>query len=339
MVMVFCQQSNGELHRVGLELVGKASELGAMLNAPVTAVILGKGIRHLAPILIQHGADRVVIVEDPLLETYNVDLYTKALFQVTEHERPEVLILGATQLGRELAPRLAARLKTGLTADCTNLEIDPETRLLLMTRPAFGGNLMATIVCPSHRPQMATIRPGVFPVLNPNPQRHGEVVEFKVKISAEDTLLKLEHVIPKIKMDVDISNAQIIVAGGRGIGSKNGFETLKELAELLGGTVAGSRAAVENGWIERDRQVGQTGKTVRPKLYIAVGISGAVQHLAGMQNSKFIVAINKDPDAPIMKIANLGIVGDWRQILPRLIQSLRKSTDKQLTKESVSSIS
>ncbi|ODN29958.1 electron transfer flavoprotein subunit alpha/FixB family protein [Fervidobacterium thailandense] len=339
MVMVFCQQANGELHKVGLELVGKASELGRDLNAPVTAVILGNDIRHLAPILIQHGADRVIIVEHPLLEAYNVDLHTKALFEVIEHERPEILLLGATQLGRELAPRLAARLKTGLTADCTNLEIDPETKLLLMTRPAFSGNLMATIVCPSHRPQMATVRPGVFPIPTPNPQRHGEIVEFKVRISLEDTLLKLEDVILKVKRDADISNAKIIVAGGRGIGSKDGFETLKELAELLGGTVAGSRAAVENGWIERDRQVGQTGKTVRPKLYIAVGISGAIQHLAGMQDSEFIVAINKDPDAPIMKIADLGIVGDWKQVVPRLIKSLRKLTDRQLTEESVSLIS
>jgi len=322
--VVFCQQENVNLHRVGLELLGKAAELAKEIDTKVTAVTIGKEIDCLATTLIQYGADKVVLVQNELLEIYNADLYTKALHEVVEKEKPEILLIGATQLGRELGPRLAARLKTGLTADCTQLEIDKESKLLLMTRPAFGGNLMATIVCPNHRPQMATVRPGVFELKAPNLSRTGEVVEYVPSIRWEDARIVVEDFFEKIKEDVDISQAQVIVSGGRGIGSAEGFEKLRKLADLLGGTVAGSRAAVDNGWIEKDRQVGQTGKVVRPKLYIAVGISGAIQHLAGINESTYIVAINKDADAPIMKVADLGIVGDWRPIVNELIKQLSK---------------
>lgn len=322
MIMVFCQQEDGELHRVGLELLGKAQQLAQDLETQVTGVLVGNHISHLAPVLIQHGADRVILVHHEILEHYTVESYTKALEEVIRSENPEILLLGATQLGRELGPRLAARLKTGLTADCTQLEIDKENKLLLMTRPAFGGNLMATIICPNHRPQMATVRPGVFPMPQADAKRKGQIVEYVPKFDDFVCKITVEEIVRKIKRGTDITEAKIIVAGGRGIGSKDGFEMLYELAQLIGGEVAGSRAAVDNGWIEKDRQVGQTGKVVRPKLYIAVGISGAIQHLAGMQESEYIIAINKDPEAPIMKIADLGIVGDWKEIVGRLIKKL-----------------
>jgi electron transfer flavoprotein alpha subunit len=329
MIMVFCQQDGGNLHRVGLELLSKAVELAKDIDAKVTAVTVGSNISHLATTLTQYGADRVILIKSELLEMYNSDLYTMALSEVVEKEKPEILLIGATQLGRELGPRLAARLKTGLTADCTQLEIDKESKLLLMTRPAFGGNLMATIVCPNHRPQMATVRPGVFELHTPNAGKLAEIVEYTPSISFEDARVVVEEFFEKIKEDIDITQAQVIVSGGRGVGSAEGFEKLRELANLLGGTVAGSRAAVDNGWIDKDRQVGQTGKVVRPKLYIAVGISGAIQHLAGINEGTYIVAINKDADAPIMKVADLGIVGDWRPIINELIKKLSKKASEE----------
>lgn len=328
MIMVFCQQDGGNLHRVGLELLGKAVELAKDIDAKVTAVTIGSNINHLANVLAQHGADKVIIVKSELLEMYNADLYTNALYEIVEKEKPEILLIGATQLGRELGPRLAARLKTGLTADCTQLEIDKESKLLLMTRPAFGGNLMATIICPNHRPQMATVRPGVFDLHTPSVEKSPEIVEYIPSINFEDARIVVEEFFEKIREEVDITQAQVIVSGGRGIGSAEGFEKLRELANLLGGTLAGSRAAVDNGWIEKDRQVGQTGKVVRPKLYIAVGISGAIQHLAGINENTYIVAINKDADAPIMKVADLGIVGDWRPIVNEFIKKLSKKASK-----------
>jgi len=328
MIMVFCQQDDGNLHRVGLELLSKAVELAKDIDAKVTAVTVGSNINHLATTLTQYGADRVILVKSELLEMYNSDLYTKALSEVVEKEKPEIFLIGATQLGRELGPRLAARLKTGLTADCTHLEIDKETKLLLMTRPAFGGNLMATIVCPNHRPQMATVRPGIFEPHTSDTVKSAEIVEYTPSISFEDARVVVEEFFEKVREDLDITQAQVVVSGGRGVGSAEGFEKLRELANLLGGTLAGSRAAVDNGWIDKDRQVGQTGKVVRPKLYIAIGISGAIQHLAGIQEGTYIVAINKDADAPIMKVADLGIVGDWQPIVNGLIKKMSKKASK-----------
>jgi len=329
MIMVYCEQRNGELLNVGLELIGKAVELSKNLDGEVTAVVCGNKITHLSDKISQYGATRVIIVEHPLLEKYTVDAYTEALYQVISSENPDILLIGATFTGRELGPRLAARLKTGLTADCTNLEIDPESKLLLMTRPAFGGNLMATIICPERRPQMATIRPGVFPLPKTDIQRKAEVYILTPKLSEEDIKVKIQQIIAKVRKHKDITAERVIVAGGRGVGSKENFELLEELAELLGGGIAGSRAAVDEGWLSKDLQVGQTGKVVRPKLYIAVGISGAIQHLAGMQESEYIIAINKDPEAPIMKVADLAIVGDWKPIVRRLIQQLKQTMDIQ----------
>jgi len=329
MIMVYCEQRNGELLNVGLELVGKAVELSKDLDGEVTAVVCGNKITHLSEKISQCGATRVIIVEHPLLEKYTVDAYTEALYQVISSENPNILLIGATLTGRELGPRLAARLRTGLTADCTNLEIDPESKLLLMTRPAFGGNLMATIICPERRPQMATIRPGVFPLPKTDTQRKAEVYVFTPKLSEDDIKVKVQQIIAKVRRHKDITAEKIIVAGGRGVGSKENFELLEELAELLGGGIAGSRAAVDEGWLPKELQVGQTGKVVRPKLYIAIGISGAIQHLAGMQESGYIIAINKDPEAPIMKIADLAIVGDWKPIVKRLVQQLRQSMNVQ----------
>jgi len=327
--MVYCEQRNGELLNVGLELIGKAVELSKDLDGEVTAVVCGNKITQLSDKISQYGATRIIIVEHPLLEKYTVDAYTEALYQVITSENPDILLLGATLTGRELGPRLAARLRTGLTADCTNLEIDPESKLLLMTRPAFGGNLMATIICPERRPQMATIRPGVFPLPKPDTQREVEAYVFTPKLSEEDIKVKVQQIIAKVRKHKDITAEKIIVAGGRGVGSKENFELLEELAELLGGGIAGSRAAVDEGWLPKDLQVGQTGKVVRPKLYIAIGISGAIQHLAGMQESEYIIAINKDPEAPIMKIADLAIVGDWKPIVRRLIQQLKQTMNIQ----------
>ncbi|AFG35261.1 electron transfer flavoprotein subunit alpha/FixB family protein [Fervidobacterium pennivorans subsp. shakshaketiis] len=329
MIMVYCEQRNGELLNVGLELIGKAVELSKDLDGEVTAVVCGNKITQLSDKISQYGATRIIIVEHPLLEKYTVDAYTEALYQVITSENPDILLLGATLTGRELGPRLAARLRTGLTADCTNLEIDPESKLLLMTRPAFGGNLMATIICPERRPQMATIRPGVFPLPKPDTQREVEAYVFTPKLSEEDIKVKVQQIIAKVRKHKDITAEKIIVAGGRGVGSKENFELLEELAELLGGGIAGSRAAVDEGWLPKDLQVGQTGKVVRPKLYIAIGISGAIQHLAGMQESEYIIAINKDPEAPIMKIADLAIVGDWKPIVRRLIQQLKQTMNIQ----------
>jgi len=329
MIMVYCEQRNGELLNVGLELIGKAVDLAKDLDGEVTAVVCGNKITHLSDKISQYGATRVIIVEHPLLEKYTVDAYTEALYQVISSENPDILLIGATFTGRELGPRLAARLRTGLTADCTNLEIDPESKLLLMTRPAFGGNLMATIICPERRPQMATIRPGVFPLPKTDIQRKAEVYVFTPKLSEEDIKVKIQQIIAKVRKHKDITAEKIIVAGGRGVGSKENFELLEELADLLGGGIAGSRAAVDEGWLSKDLQVGQTGKVVRPKLYFAVGISGAIQHLAGMQESEYIIAINKDPEAPIMKVADLAIVGDWKPIVRRLIQQLKQTMDIQ----------
>lgn len=334
MIMVYCEQRNGELLNVGLELIGKARELSESLNCEVAAIVCGHKIGNLSTQLIQSGADKVFIIEHELLEKYTLDLYTESLYQLISNEKPDILLLGATSIGRELGPRLAARLKTGLTADCTQLEIGQETKLLLMTRPAFGGNLMATIICPDRRPQMATIRPGIFPLPSMDANRKGETILFNPKITREDLRVRVEKIVQKIRTVKDITAEKIIVAGGRGIGSKENFELLEELAELLGGVVAGSRAAVDAGWLPKELQVGQTGKVVKPKLYIAVGISGAIQHVAGMQDSEYIIAINKDPDAPIMKIADLGIVGDWKSVVKALIKELRN--EKGILEEKIS---
>ncbi|MDZ5000236.1 electron transfer flavoprotein subunit alpha, partial [Clostridium perfringens] len=281
-VWVFAEQREGELQKVSLELLGEGRMIADKLGVKLTALLLGDKVNGLADTLGRHGADEVIVAENELLKHYTTDGYTKVICDIANERKPGILFIGATFIGRDLGPRVAARLSTGLTADCTVLDVDVEKADLLATRPAFGGNLMATIACPDHRPQMATVRPGVFSKL-PDEDREFTVENVEVKLEEADIRTKIVEIVKEAKDIVDISEANFIVAGGRGVGSKENFAILEELAEALGGTVAGSRAAVENGWIERDYQVGQTGKTVRPNIYIACGISGAIQHVAGMQ--------------------------------------------------------
>ncbi len=270
------------------------------------------------------GADKVLVCDNELLTHYSTDGYTKVINEVVNAKKPEILFIGASFIGRDLGPRVAGRLSTGLTADCTSLDVDAETNNLLMTRPAFGGNLMATIVCGDHRPQMSTVRPGVFEKLAKDENRTFQVEKFDVQLSASDIRTETIEVVKSVKEMVDITEADIVVSGGRGVGCKENFALLQELADVMGGTLAGSRAAVDNGWVEKAVQVGQTGKTVRPTIYIACGISGAIQHLAGMQDSNYIIAINKDSDAPIMKAADVALVGDFAKVIPEMIAQYKE---------------
>lgn len=324
-VWVFAEQRDGELQKVALELLGKGRELADKLGVELTAVLLGNKIDDVAKELLAYGADKVVYAEDERLAHYTTGAYTRVICDLANEKKPEALFIGATFVGRDLGPRVAARLQTGLTADCTSLDTEEGTGHLLMTRPAFGGNLMATIMCTDNRPQMSTVRPGVFDKLEKDESRvdASKIEKIAAKLGEEDLKVKVAEVVKIAKEVADIGEADILVAGGRGVGSKENFEVLQQLADELEGTVAGSRAAIDNGWIDHALQVGQTGKTVRPKLYIACGISGAIQHLAGMQDSDYIIAINKDADAAIMKIADLGLVGDLNKIIPELIEQVK----------------
>ena len=322
-VYVVAEQRDGKVMKVSYELIGKARDLADALEQDVVAVLMGSNIAEAAGELAKAGADKVIYVDDAMLAEYVTEPYAKALTAVIKANDPEIVIFGASSIGRDLAPRVSARIHTGLTADCTKLEINPETKLLEMTRPAFGGNIMATILCANHRPQMATVRPGVMQALE-NCDKVAEIEKFDVEFTAADMNVEICEVVKTEKKSVDITEAKILVSGGRGVGGPEGFEPLKELAKALGGEISASRAAVDSGWIDRDRQVGQTGKTVRPDLYVACGISGAIQHAAGMEESEFIVAINKEESAPIFSIADLGIVGDLKKIVPLLTEALNK---------------
>ena len=322
-VWVFAEQREGHLQKVALELLGKGKEIANTIGVELTAVLLGDNVKNIAEELVAHGADKVLLADSPLLKNYTTDGYTKVICDLVNERKPEILFIGASNIGRDLGPRVAARLSTGLTADCTSLEIDAENNNLLMTRPAFGGNLMATIICTEHRPQMATVRPGVFEKLAKNPEAKGVIEDIKFELSESDIRTKVEEIVKSVKGVMDISEAKVLVAGGRGVGSKENFEQLKELADAFGGSVAASRAAIDNGWLDKAYQVGQTGKTVRPNLYIACGISGAIQHLAGMQESDYIIAINKDEAAPMMQAADLALVGDLNKIIPELIAQIK----------------
>ena len=326
-VFVAAQQVDGKLTSVGLELCGKGRQLADDLKTSLTAVLLGFDVKELAKELLAGGADRVILVDDEKLKAYMTEPYVYATAKVIENYKPAVLLIGATAIGRDMAPRVSARVKTGLTADCTGLDIDPETGNLMMTRPAFGGNIMATIICPDHRPQMATVRPGVMQKIE-KAAAGGEVVEFDAQIP--DTCLNVEilEIIPNAPAKMNIQDAAVLVSGGRGVGGPDGFADLESVAKVLGGTVAASRACVDSGWATADRQVGQTGSTVRPDLYIACGISGQIQHIAGMEDSGFIIAINRDETAPIFGVADLGIVGDLSAILPALEKEIEKVSAK-----------
>ena len=324
-VWVFAEQRDGELQKVALELLGKGREIADKLGVELTALLLGhKNIEEMTKELGAFGADKVLVCDNELLTHYSTDGYTKVINEVVNAKKPEILFIGASFIGRDLGPRVAGRLSTGLTADCTSLDVDPENNNLLMTRPAFGGNLMATIVCGDHRPQMSTVRPGVFEKLAKDENRAFQVEKFDVELAASDIRTETMEVVKSVKEMVDITEADIVVSGGRGVGCKENFDLLQELADVMGGTLAGSRAAVDNGWVEKAVQVGQTGKTVRPTIYIACGIFGAIQHLAGMQDSNYIIAINKDSDAPIMKAADVALVGDFAKVIPEMIAQYKE---------------
>jgi electron transfer flavoprotein alpha subunit len=303
--------------------LGKARELAAVRKEEVCAVLLGHGIENLAAECIAAGADRVYLADAPELAVYTTEPYTQAITQLVGEHHPDIILIGATTIGRDLGPRLSARLTTGLTADCTGLEISEEGNLM-MTRPAFGGNLMATIVCKEHRPQMSTVRPGVMKAAAKDTTRKGETERVKIDFDASKFRVRVKEVVKETKNMVDITEANILVSGGRGVGTKEGFEMLQKMADAIGAEVSSSRAMVDAGVMDHSRQVGQTGKTVRPDVYFALGISGAIQHLAGMEESEYIIAVNKDKFAPIFDSADLGIVGDVSKIVPLVTERLKQ---------------
>jgi electron transfer flavoprotein alpha subunit len=323
-VWVFAEQRRGELAPVTAELLGEARRLAEVLKVPVAAVLLGDGVADLAPALLTAGADKVYLAEHPGLKDFLEETYAAAVSELARKFQPEIILAGATYLGRAFIPQVAAALKTGLTADCTAFAIDPEKRLLLQTRPAFGGNIMATIITPRTYPQMATARPGVFKPAAPGAGVAGEVIRVEVAALNEARRCRFVATVAEIKERIPLGAAEVIVAGGRGLKEAKHIKVLEELADLLGGAVGATRAVVDAGWMPYAHQIGQTGKTVSPKLYIAVGISGASQHVVGMQSSDVIVAINKDPQAPIFQVADVGLVGDLFEIVPALIQEIKK---------------
>ena len=333
-VYVFAQQVDNELSGIAFELLGKAKDLAKDLDTDVTAVLVGSDVKGLVDDLAKYGADKVIVVDDPELKEYRTEPYTHALASVINEFKPEIFLVGATAIGRDLGPRVSARIHTGLTADCTQLDIgdfpinpipgkEQLHNQLLMTRPAFGGNTIATIACPNFRPQMATVRPGVMQKAERVPGAKAEVIEFNPGFTPDNKYVEILKIVKSVSDVADIMDAKILVSGGRGVGSAENFKLLDDLAEVLGGTVSCSRAVVDAGWKPKDLQVGQTGKTVRPNVYFAIGISGAIQHVAGMEESDIIIAINKDESAPIFDVADYGIVGDLNKIVPALTEKLK----------------
>lgn len=337
-VFIYAQQVDNELSSIAFELIGKAKELAKDLGTDVTAVLLGSNVKGLTDELGEYGADKVIVVDNPELETYRTEPYAQALAAVINEYKPEIMLVGATAIGRDLGPTVSARVATGLTADCTKLEIgdfpinavpgkedEQKHNQLLMTRPAFGGNTIATIACPDFRPQMATVRPGVMQKLPKDPSHKAIVEEYNPGFEENSNYVEILEIVKAVSDVVDIMDAKILVSGGRGVGSPENFKILDDLAEAIGGTVSCSRAVVDAGWKPKDLQVGQTGKTVRPNVYFAIGISGAIQHLAGMEESDIIVAINKDESAPIFDVADYGVVGDLNKIVPMLTEKIKEA--------------
>ena len=335
-VYVFAQQVDNEINNIAFELIGKGKDLANALGTDVTAVLVGSNVKNLADELGEYGADRVIVVDDPELKEYRTEPYAHALASVIKKYKPDVFLVGATAIGRDLGPRVSARIHTGLTADCTQLEIgdfpinpipgkEQLHTQLLMTRPAFGGNTIATIACPEFRPQMATVRPGVMQKLPKEAGRKAVIEEFNPGFTPDNKYVEILEVVKAVNDVADIMDAKILVSGGRGVGSAENFKLLDDLAEAIGGTVSCSRAVVDAGWKSKDLQVGQTGKTVRPNVYFAIGISGAIQHLAGMEESDLIIAINKDETAPIFDVADYGIVGDLNKIVPMLTEKIKEA--------------
>lgn len=335
-VFVFAQQVDNKLNGIALELVGKGKDLAKDLGTEVTAVLIGSDVKGLTKELAEYGADRIIVVDDPELKEYRTEPYAHALAEVIKKYKPEIMLVGATAIGRDLGPRVSARIHTGLTADCTQLEIgdfpinpipgrEQLHNQLLMTRPAFGGNTIATIACPNFRPQMATVRPGVMQKAERVEGAQAVIEEFNPGFVPNNKYVEILDIVKAVSDVEDIMDAKILVSGGRGVGSAENFKLLDDLAEALGGTVSCSRAVVDAGWKSKDLQVGQTGKTVRPHVYFAIGISGAIQHLAGMEESDIIIAINKDETAPIFDVADYGIVGDLNKILPALTEKIKEA--------------
>ena len=333
-VFIFAEQVDNKISNIAYELLGKAKDLAKDLNTDVTAVLIGYNVKELADSLAEYGADRVIVVDDPELKDYRTEPYAHALASVINEYKPDIMLVGATAIGRDLGPRTSARVATGLTADCTSLEIgdfplapapgqEQLHNQLLMTRPAFGGNTIATIACPYNRPQMATVRPGVMQKIAPVNGAKANIVEFNPGFTPDNKYVEILDIVKSVVDTVDISDAKILVSGGRGVGSAENFKLLDDLAAAIGGTVSCSRAVVDNGWKPKDLQVGQTGKTVRPNVYFAIGISGAIQHTAGMEESDIIIAINKDESAPIFDVADYGIVGDLNKIVPLLTEEIK----------------
>lgn len=321
-VWVFAEQRDNKLMPVVIELLGEAKRLANLIGCNVAAVLCGHHIEPLVNELLGYGLDKVYFADAPELKNYTTDAYTKVIYQAVMDYKPEIFLMGATHIGRDLGPSIAVKCGTGLTADCTKLEIDSIDKKLLQTRPAFGGNLMATIICENHRPQMATVRPGIMEKAEYVSNAKGEKIELKAEFNEGELREKVLRIVKSMKETVSLTDAKIVVSGGRGLGNSEGFKLIQELADRLGGVVGASRAAVDSGWISHSHQVGQTGTTVKPDIYIACGISGAIQHMAGMQESKCIIAINKNENASIFEIADYGIVGDLYKVIPAIINSL-----------------
>ncbi|KOP81872.1 electron transfer flavoprotein subunit alpha/FixB family protein [Cytobacillus solani] len=322
-VWVFIEQNDGEIEGVSLELLGAGRKLADKLEVALAGVLLGDNVKSLCPEVIAYGADEVYVVDHPVMKDYRTESYMKGIMLLAEKYKPEIFLYGATPNGKDLASAVATDLSTGLTADTTMLDVDLEKRLLEASRPAFGGNIMATILCKKHRPQMATVRPKVMKALERDMNRTGKIIEEEIDLKEEDMRTKVLKIVKDITKKASLADAHVVVAGGKGMGDLQGFQLIHELADTIGASVGGTRDVVEAGWLPHELQVGQTGETITPKIYFAIGISGAIQHVVGMKNSEFIIAINKDPNAPIFDVATYGIVGDAMEIVPKLIEQFK----------------
>lgn len=327
-VWVFIEQNDGKIEGVSLELLGAGRKLADKLDVTLSGVLLGYEIKSLSREVIAYGADQVYVIDHEVMKDYRTESYMKAVIHLAEKYKPEIFLYGATSNGKDLASAVATDLSTGLTADTTMLDVEVEKRLLEASRPAFGGNIMATILCKKHRPQMATVRPKVMKAMEPNPDRHGEVIEEPITLREDDMRTKVIKIVKDVTKKVNLAEAHVVVAGGKGMGDLQNFQLIHELADTIGATVGGTRDVVEAGWLPHEQQVGQTGETITPKIYFAIGISGAIQHVVGMKNSEFIIAINKDPQAPIFDVATYGIVGDALEIVPKLIKEFKEARER-----------
>jgi electron transfer flavoprotein alpha subunit len=323
-VWIFIEQRDGEIEGVSLELLGEGKKLAEKLGVPLSGILLGHEVKPLARKVISYGANQVYVIDNPILKDYRTESYMKGVILLAEKYKPEIFLFGATPNGKDLASAVATDLSTGLTADTTMLDVDVDKRLLEASRPAFGGNIMATILCKKHRPQMATVRPKVMKALEPDGNRKGKIIEEQMNLSEDEMRTKVLKIVQEVTKKVNLAEALVIVAGGKGLGDQNNFKLIHELADTIGATVAGTRDVVEAGWLPHEQQVGQTGETVTPKIYFAIGISGAIQHIVGMKNSELIIAINKNPNAAIFDVATYGIVGDALEILPKIIKQFKE---------------